>query len=173
MIVTWNMGGLNKRERHIEIGAHLRKIKTSCVAMLETRVKENNANKIRRMFEGNWNWIDNYKHHPNGRIWVIWKKYVSEIRVMENSYQLIHCEMLNKTQVRQCWLTVVYAHNHINMNRELWNHIQRLANTINEPWMVIGDYNNILIVEDGMGGYPVQEVEYYDLKEMMKVVGLF
>lgn len=53
------------------------------------------------------------------------------------------------------------------------NHINRLSNTINEPWMVIGDYNNVLTMENKIGGCPVQEVEYYDLEDMMKVVGLF
>lgn len=81
--------------------------------------------------------------------------------------------MLNKTRVRHCWLTVVYAHNQINKRRELWNHIKRLSNTINELCMVIGDYNNVLTMEDKIGGCPVQEVEYYDLEDMMKVVGLF
>lgn len=55
---------------------------------------------------------------------------------MENLDQLIHCEMLNKTRVRQCWIIVVYAYNQLNKKRESWNHIQRLENTINEPWVV-------------------------------------
>lgn len=71
MIVTWNVRGLNKIARHNEIGAHLGNMKVSCVAMLETRVKENNANKVRRVFGVNWNWIDNYEHHLNGIIWVM------------------------------------------------------------------------------------------------------
>lgn len=53
MIVNWNLRDLNKRARRIEIEAHFIKMKESCAAILETRVKENNANKIRRMFGGN------------------------------------------------------------------------------------------------------------------------
>lgn len=97
MIVTWNVRGLNKRARHIEIGSHLRKMEVSCVALLETRVKENNANKIMRILGNNWSWTNNYEHHINGRIWIIWKNDDIEIKVMEKYDQLIHCEMLNKT----------------------------------------------------------------------------
>lgn len=54
MVVTWSVRGLNKRAIHIEIGAHLRNVQVSCVAMLETRVKMNNANKVRKVFGINW-----------------------------------------------------------------------------------------------------------------------
>lgn len=53
MIVTWNVRGLNKRARHIEIGAHIKNMQVSYVAMLETRVKLNNVNKIRKVFSSN------------------------------------------------------------------------------------------------------------------------
>lgn len=50
MILTWNVMGLNKRTRHIEIEAHLRNLNVSCVALLETKVKEKKAKKIRKVF---------------------------------------------------------------------------------------------------------------------------
>lgn len=48
-----------------------------------------------------------------------------------------------------------------------------MANTIQDPWVVIGGYNNVLTVEDIMGGCLVQEVEYVDLEYIMNEVGLF
>ncbi|CAK8566523.1 unnamed protein product [Lathyrus sativus] len=72
-------------------------------------------------------------------------------------------------------MTIVYAHNQLNKRRELWDHIQGLTITIKDPWVVIGEYNNVLTVDDRVGGCPVHEVEYQDLDMMMrmKITGLF
>lgn len=68
---------------------------------------------------------------------------------------------------------MVYAKNQLVNRRDLWMNIKGLANTIQDPWMVIGDYNNVLTVADRMGGCLVQKVKYIDLKDMMNEVGLF
>lgn len=55
MIVSWNVRDLNKISRHlIEIAAHLKKLQVSCVALQETRVKRDNAEKIRKKFGSRW-----------------------------------------------------------------------------------------------------------------------
>lgn len=42
MILTWNVWGLNKGARHVEIGSYLKQMKYACIALLETRVKKEN-----------------------------------------------------------------------------------------------------------------------------------
>lgn len=91
--------------------------------MLETRMKMNNANKVRRIFGNNWNLLDNYDHHPNGRMWIMWKKCTIEIRMWESSDQFIHYEVLNSEGQRQYWLTLVYAHNQLINIRDIWMNI--------------------------------------------------
>lgn len=41
-------------------------------------------------------------------------------------------------------LTCVYAHNDANERRELWHIIYTLSESINQPWIVIGDFNCVL-----------------------------
>ncbi|XP_058776403.1 uncharacterized protein LOC131650721 [Vicia villosa] len=114
------------RARHVEIAAHLRKYKVSCAGLLETRVKEANANKIRKKISTKWQWIDNYKEHTNGRI--CWPK--------ERLYGI-------GFKVTQ------------------------------EPWMILGDFNNVMRIGDRVGGHPVQSHELSDLEEMMSTSDLF
>lgn len=46
-MISWNVRGLHKRSRYIEVGAHLKKHQVSCFALLETRVKINKVDKKR------------------------------------------------------------------------------------------------------------------------------
>lgn len=39
--------------------------------------------------------------------------------------------------------------------------------------MVIGDFNNVLTIEDKVGGSYVHVVEFYDFEFMMDAVGLY
>lgn len=60
--------------RHVEVKTLLKRLHGSCVALIETRVRENNANKVRKVFGNNWMRMDNYEHHTNGQIWLMWMK---------------------------------------------------------------------------------------------------
>lgn len=37
--------------------------------------------------------------------------------------------------------------------------MRRIAGTMNEPWLLLGDFNNVLYIEDRVGGLPVNENE--------------
>lgn len=39
MMLGWNVRGLNKHARCMEVGSHLKNNKVSCAALIETRVK--------------------------------------------------------------------------------------------------------------------------------------
>lgn len=66
--------GQNKKARHIEISSHLKKLQVPCAALLETRVKVGNKDRVRKVFGLGWQWYDNYSQHSNGRIWLMWKE---------------------------------------------------------------------------------------------------
>lgn len=72
MIVTWNVRGINKEARHKEVCSYLHSFDVPIVALLETRVKKHNADRIRSKFGNKWEFADNYTHHDNGRIWLMW-----------------------------------------------------------------------------------------------------
>lgn len=111
MICAWNMRGLNKRSRHIEIRASLKKLNVSCIALLETKVKANKVDSIRNKFGQQWRFIDNYDKHSNGRIWIMWKVEDLQITMVKSSDQFIHCDVSDSACMRVCWLTMVDAHN--------------------------------------------------------------
>src|SRR4051812_1504642 len=64
-------------------------------------------------------------------------------------------------------MTVIYAMNTLDKRRILWSNIASLDTHNNDPWCIVGDFNNVLRGRDRIGGRMVTEAEYYDLQNMM------
>ncbi|XP_019248485.1 PREDICTED: uncharacterized protein LOC109227745 [Nicotiana attenuata] len=58
----------------------------------ETRAKERKSGRIIQKVARDWNVCCNYKDHPNGRIWLMWRNNVN-IQIIETTDQYIHCEV--------------------------------------------------------------------------------
>ncbi|XP_058746230.1 uncharacterized protein LOC131619107 [Vicia villosa] len=166
-MICWNVRGLNKTARCLEVGVHLKKLQVSCLALLETRVNANNSETIRKRLGFNWDFIDNYDHHMNGRIWLAWDPNIWSIIPSEKTDQLVHSAVYTKAGNLSHHLTIVYAHNQLNNRRNLWQDLIRISVHIQGPWMVVGDFNNILKVDDRIGGNDVHLAEYIDMEDML------
>ncbi|CAK8578896.1 unnamed protein product [Lathyrus sativus] len=71
------------------------------------------------------------------------------------------------------WMTTIYAQNQLQRRKELWRDIEKINAQQNGPWILVGDYNNVMKTEDKIGGNDVTEHEYIDLIEMMSKTGLY
>lgn len=67
-----NIRGLNKKPKQASVRDLIRSLSVSFVGLVETRVKERKATKIVNAINRNWQWIFNYEHRENGRIWFGW-----------------------------------------------------------------------------------------------------
>lgn len=83
----------------------------SCADLLETRVKSNNACKIRKLFGNNWCQLNDFTHHPNGKIWMMWKNGEMNKKMVACSYQYIHCRVYIAHGRMTNSLTMIYAQN--------------------------------------------------------------
>ncbi|XP_058763211.1 uncharacterized protein LOC131636618 [Vicia villosa] len=110
-----------------------------------------------------WSYIDNYPHHYNGRIWLLWNDQEVKIKLLIAEEQFIHVEVMNLDNETQYCATIVYA----------LNQLDRIGDNMNMPWIVMGDYNNVLTCKDRIGGNPVAINEYKDLMDMMMKNGLY
>lgn len=70
------------------------------------------------------------------------------------------------------WHTAIYALNQLDSRKGLWAGIVELSRTTLCPWILVGDYNNVLKAQDRIGGSLVHLNEYSDLDEKMDLVGL-
>ncbi|XP_058722962.1 uncharacterized protein LOC131594771 [Vicia villosa] len=173
MISTWNVRGMNKDIRHREVSSYLHSMQVPIIALLETRVKQDKADRIRSKFGNKWSFTDNYSHHYNGRIWIMWKTHEIKIKVLQIEEQFIHVEVISMDNKTQYYATIVYAMNQIERRKILWEQIDKIGEHMDKPWIVMGDYNNVLTCQDRIGGNPVTLNEYKDLAEMMQRSGLY
>src|SRR3954466_15156863 len=97
MLASWNVRGLNKVGKLMEISSRLRELQPDIMMLLETRVKANKANKIREKIGLRGRYLDNYINHSNGRIWLYWNEDKYDIHLVTSTYQMLHCRVNETT----------------------------------------------------------------------------
>ncbi|XP_058725687.1 uncharacterized protein LOC131596982 [Vicia villosa] len=173
MILSWNVRGLNKAAKQKEINSRLLKLQPSIAILLETRIKRDKADRCRRNMGNRWQFIDNYSKHDNGRIWVLWDENNTTIKMESMTDQMVHCGVYNTDGGFVHWLTAIYASNNLDRRKELWRDMGNISKSQQGPWIAMGDFNNVLGMQDRIGGRAVQELEFRDLRDMMENEGLF
>ena len=68
--MIWNVRGLNHHSKQQEVKSMIKLHKIGLICLIETRVKENKANRIRSAVVLYWDYVFNYDKHFLGRIWV-------------------------------------------------------------------------------------------------------
>lgn len=70
-IGAWNVKGMNSDGKQSEIKYWVKNYRIGIFGLLETRVKQQNADKISKVFGSSFLKVDNYAHHGNDRIWIL------------------------------------------------------------------------------------------------------
>lgn len=87
------------------------------VALLETKVREPNKDKLRKMIGALWKWDDNYSSYPRGSIWIAWNPSSIFFQIQEKTKQMIHAKCIDKKTVAM-FITAIYGQHH-NKNWEV------------------------------------------------------
>lgn len=173
MIISWNVRGLNNVGKLKEIGSRLLELRPTITILIETRVKQVKARNIRNKLRLQGEFLDNYSSHSNGRIWLNWDTNKVTIKYIRETSQLLHCGVYDLTSNFLYWITAIYALNKLDQRRTLWTDIECIHGNQHGPWVLLGDFNNVLKAKDRVGGNLVTESEYEDLAKMMRNTGTF
>ncbi|XP_070007672.1 uncharacterized protein LOC142165345 [Nicotiana tabacum] len=75
-----------------------------------------------------------------------------EIAIADNTQAgWIMCEQKDPLQVIVCMLTVVYGFNTVDQRKILWSQLEQLAPKIKIHWLICGDFNVVLTLQDRQG----------------------
>jgi hypothetical protein len=86
-----------------------------------------------------------------GGILVAWKKDYLEVDVCRRNFQYIHLRI--KYPNGDWWFfTPIYASPLETRRNALWNELKTLARSIFEPWLLAGDFNDIVSPDEKRGG---------------------
>ena len=72
-----------------------------------------------------WKMLHNYTDSPNGRIWLVWYDHWYEIKMINSSAQMLHCQVNERSKGYQFILTVVYGFNTVEQRKSLWNEMEQ------------------------------------------------
>ncbi|CAK8564653.1 unnamed protein product [Lathyrus sativus] len=173
MLAAWNVRGLNNAGKLREIRSRLLELCPKIIALLETRVKVKNVPSVRNKLMLRGSFADNYQHHANGRVWLYWDSNEVDIKSVKSSSQFIYSGIHDLAGNFLFWLTTVYALNRPKQRRVLWNYIVVIYAQQQGPWVLMGDFDNVIHINDRIGGNDVTKTEYIDICSMMENVGLF
>ncbi|WJX23885.1 hypothetical protein P8452_13067 [Trifolium repens] len=122
------------------------------VALQETRCSGNTARKTIKSL--------GFKHHIvaeargfSGGIWLMWNRSDIQVQLIKNNFHFLHVQVVEK-DVDPWILTVVYASPRDNERNDTWQKLRNIADTINIPWLMIGDFNEIAKLDEKKGGAP-------------------
>uniref|UniRef100_A0A803Q3C3 Reverse transcriptase domain-containing protein n=1 Tax=Cannabis sativa TaxID=3483 RepID=A0A803Q3C3_CANSA len=125
------------------------------------------------LFSG-WCFTNNNPWLDKGRIIVAWQPSVYSVDIRYCSSQLIHCYVESQQQVGKFYVSLVYAFNDVNKRAELWEELEEVASKVDEPWLLMGDFNEILNANERIGkrAHNVPSQRFQDSMEKCRMVDL-
>ena len=113
------------------------------MCLLETKVKEINAQRIQNAIDPGWNFVHNYQSHRLGRIWLCWDSDLIQVKYTWQSEQLLHVKIL--MQAGEFMTTFIYALNDGMDRRQLWRDLEDLKLAVGgDLWMLGAGVFNVV-----------------------------
>ncbi|XP_075103900.1 uncharacterized protein LOC142178417 [Nicotiana tabacum] len=95
-----------------------------------------------------------------------------QVNILMVTNQVIHCQVKDKGSQFECCITFVYDKNKLHERKKLWDQLRMIYNTMQESWLVIGDFNSVLSVNDRINGQPIHQNEIVDFQNCIKDIGV-
>lgn len=147
---AWNMRGFNMPRKQKVVRNWIQVVKPYFGCLLETRVQEGNFSSVLSYALPGWSSMTNYDHHRLGRIWACWSNEVVITPILKSSQQ-ITCSVSIQNKGINMVCSFIYASNSPTERRLLWIDLCHVQSTLlipSTPWIVIGDFNEILSMTD-------------------------
>ena len=88
----------------------------------------------------------------SGGLWLLWNSDIVEVELLAKTKQEIHAEVKVRTS-RLTWLfSAIYASPRSEERCILWENLTKVAELRNLPWIMAGDFNELLIDKDKFEG---------------------
>ncbi|RYR72010.1 hypothetical protein Ahy_A02g006215 [Arachis hypogaea] len=105
----------------------------------------------------------------SGGIWLMWNNPNLSIQEISKNEQPLHISISDN--LREWFLTIVYDNPNEERKRELRNYIVDLVPTMNCPWMLCGDFNDISDISEKKGGAPPNLAQIRHFRDWMDSYG--
>nr|XP_023912507.1 uncharacterized protein LOC112024102 [Quercus suber] len=170
-VLLWNCrGALNPRFQRVLsdlVNAH----SPALVIVTETRVGGERAKQITDRFP-----FDGAIHADtvgySGGIWLLWNSDSMEVIQLAKTEQEIHVVVKVRASNLSWMLSSIYASPRFEERKLLWGNLANVASLHNLPWLMLGDYNELLSCHDKNGGNPLNPRRVQLFKECLDACGM-
>ncbi|GKE40987.1 RNA-directed DNA polymerase, eukaryota, reverse transcriptase zinc-binding domain protein, partial [Tanacetum coccineum] len=165
-VAAWNIRGLNLAPKQSEVRQVVNENQLSMCAILESHVDLSSlSNVCSRVFK-TWDWTSNANLCNKGcRIILSWNMDVVNILVLSQSSQAMHVKILHKATNNVIFCSFIYAGNLPSERRHLWSDLGMYKYVVwGFPWVLMGDFNVALNLEDSFSGSLTLNSAMYDFK---------
>ena len=94
------------------------------------------------------------------------------LQVLKSIKQAMHCWVAYNFFGSTFCLTLVYGDNDEMERRKLWELLHDLEANITTPWIIMGDFNQLLHLDDRIGGLPVTQQDIWNFRQCICTIGL-
>lgn len=91
-----------------------------------------------------WKTFDNCSMDKNYCIFVYWQFDKIHLQVVNFSDQFVHCSFATADGKWEGYVTYIYAHNSVEKRKSLWKSLVTIAQSMDSPWVLLGDFNVVL-----------------------------
>ncbi|XP_062100338.1 uncharacterized protein LOC133806230 [Humulus lupulus] len=158
-ILSWNVRGLNRVNKQCSVQEVFRKNKIGVSGLMETKLRGNKLDEFMEHKFPNWDFYSSPL--TEGRLLILWRKGIANLSILEDSPQLVHCQINWVGDQDIFFVTFVYGFNSVENRRSLWRDLTRILLSV-KAWMVLGDFNAPFSGGDRSGGSPITSSELAD-----------
>lgn len=151
-LACWNVRGFNGPLTQNIVASLCRQHNIAIFGILETKVAKDRIGGIMyRKFRG-WNFHSNHGEVQGGRIVITWNAQMVDCVPVETHAQVIHCRVRNKITSQKFLCSFVYGASTPAAREDLWSNLISCGVNHAEPWLLLGDYNCVLSLDERQGG---------------------
>ncbi|CAL9001792.1 unnamed protein product [Prunus brigantina] len=151
IIVSWNVRGAGKYHWDLKKAYGI-----DVFAILEPRIGGSRALSVAKSLGfSHYHIVDPIGFF--GGVWLLWNGNSVSLHVVAHSSQTITALVI--MDAKRWLLTVVYASPCSNVKTSLWKYFDGLAAVCNLPWLLLGDFNDIVCGEEKLGGNFIEWID--------------